>query len=297
MIKVSVPGKLMIMGEHAVVYGYPCIVSTVNKFLTVEAEKSDKDSDIFFTGQIKDDSYLKATVKLFKEKFRLNAPFKLTTRSEMTGYGFGSSSAVVVGTLKALSKLFKINISNEELFDLSYRAYRDVQKVASGFDLAACIYGNTIYFNGRTKEVKKIYDKQLPILTVFTGIKSDTRKMIGKVQDLRKKNKKRVDGIFAEIGKLVQQAKNAIGNEDWSELGNFMNINQRLLKELGVSTPTIDKIIEKLLKNGVYGAKISGAGGGDCVIVLVEPNLKTKIEDNLLKKGLRVINVKIGAAL
>lgn len=287
----------MIMGEHSVVYGYPCIVSIVNKFLTVEAEKSDKDSDIFFTGQIKDDSYLKATVKLFKEKFRLNAPFKLTTRSEMTGYGFGSSSAVVVGTLKALSKLFKINISNEELFELSYQAYRDVQKVASGFDLASIIYGNTVYFNGTTKEVKKIYDKQLPILTVFTSVKADTAKMIEKVRDFRKKNKKRVDGIFAGIGKLVQQAKNAIGNEDWPELGNLMNQNQKFLKELGVSTPTIDKIIEKLLKNGVYGAKISGAGGGDCVIALIDGETPDKISKITWPSGVEIINVKVGVTL
>ncbi len=288
---IKAPGKLMILGEHAVMYGYSCLVTTVSKYLTVEASFTESGEDEIITPHSSDQTFLKQTLAYFRQEAGRSKYFRIKTESEITGYGLGSSAATVVATMKALNYLHQIKITDQKLFAICLQIVLSVQKKASGFDVASCIYGGNIKFSGRTKKAEKISSNPLPISVVFTGVKADTKTMIDKVAEVRKQNLQKTDKIFQKIGRLVLDGQQAILEKNWQALGKLMNQNQILLKELGVSTPGIDNLAEVALKNGAYGAKLSGAGGGDCLIVISEGKEKSRIEDALKKTGGKIISL------
>ena len=156
MIKVSAPGKLVLFGEHAVVHGKPCIVTAVDQRMKVKANFNGEDELVVNAPQLgiknykrtvselgsqempKQVSFVEAVLKRFFEKYGLKKGLNITTHSQFSHtFGFGSSSAITITVIKALSLLYKIKLSDKEIFDLGYRAVLDIQGVGSGFDLAA----------------------------------------------------------------------------------------------------------------------------------------------------------------
>src|SRR3989338_1291252 len=198
-IKASAPGKLMLFDEHAVVYGYPCIVTTVSPRVYVEVEKTSGQFKID-APQVKDLSFVEETVKQFCEKYKVDSKILIKTYSDFSSkFGLGSSSAVTVATVVALSKLYEIKISKKEIFDLGYKVIYTIQKVGSGFDVATAIYGGTIYFVTGGKVIKPLLVKDLSLVIGYSGIKADTSTLV--------KNLKPDFKIFDKIGKIVEEAK------------------------------------------------------------------------------------------
>lgn len=294
-VTISAPGKLMLFGEHAVVYGYPCIVTAVNRYITIEVEKTKADYDILQTPGVSDKSFVRSAIELFRKKFKTEGSISLTSQSELGNYGLGSSAAVTVATIEALSRLYEVKLVPVELFKLCYQVILSVQGKASGFDVAAAIYGRTLYFDGQNKKSTLLYPKSLPIITIFSGKKGETVKMINKVEELRSKFPDRITGIFEKIRHLVEQARLALNESNWSSLGKLMNSNHQLLVELGVSNSSLNRLVMETNKAGAFGAKLSGAGGGDCVIVLYPQDKKEAIIEAIEKTGKEIINLKTGA--
>lgn len=292
-VTVKAPGKLMIMGEHAVVYGYPCLVTAVNKYISVKAGISNNKTDNISVGN-SDDRFVRSALSVFRNKYSVNNKVTITTFSEIGRYGLGSSAAVTVAAVKALAELFEIKIGKQDLFNLSYKALLKIQKKASGFDLAASIFGGTIFFDGKTKQIEKIAKESLPLVGAFSGVKADTVTMVNQVVKLRMENKNQVEHIFRCIADLVMKAKEAIIRQNWKYLGELFYESQKLLVRLRVSTTKIDMMIEAAMDAGAYGAKISGAGGGDCIIALVLPDKKIVVEKALIKAGAEVLDIKTG---
>ena len=117
-IRTSAPGKLMLLGEHAVVYDNPCLVTAVDKRLYVEAEIIDSNEDEIVTPQVKESRFVLESIVHFKERFSIKKSVKITTNGDFShSVGLGSSSAVTVATFKALSALFNLPLSQREIFD------------------------------------------------------------------------------------------------------------------------------------------------------------------------------------
>ena len=283
-IKASAPGKLMLFGEHAVVYNYPCIVTTVSPRIYVEAEK--KSGEIIIDiPQVKSDLFVRESIKMFQNKYKVSGGLLIKTFSDFSSrYGFGSSSAVTVATLFALSKLYQIELSKQEIFDLGYKVVLNVQGVGSGFDIAAATFGGTLYFVTGGKVIEPLSINSLPLVIGYSGMKADTTTLV--------KNLKQDFKIFDQIKKIVETAKITLINGDWKKAGELMNQNHKLLQELGVSTEKLDKMCQAAVLSGAYGAKLSGAGGGDCMITLVSPDKIKKVESAIIKAGGEIINVK-----
>jgi len=283
-VKASAPGKLMLFGEHAVVYGYSCIVTNVSSNVYVEIEES-SDLKIEAPG-VKDLSFVKETLRLFCEKYRVSDNLFIKTSSDETlKYGLGSSSAVTVALIKVLSQYYKINISKKDIFNLGYSVVRKVQGVGSGFDIASAVYGGTIYFVSGGKVIEPLSIKNLLLVIGYSGIKASTTKI---VKDLKPNFK-----IFDEIKNVVEEAKITLINSNWKRTGELMNENHKLLQELGVSTEKLDAMCLAAVTAGSYGAKLSGAGGGDCMIALVSKEKKEQVENLIVDVGGKIINVKI----
>lgn len=137
--------------------------------------------------------------------------------------------------------------------------------------------------------------KKLPLVVGYTGIKADTPIMVKKVATLRENNKRLVDSIFDQISLLTKKAKIALLNGDFKKTGELMNLNQGLLDTLGVNTPELANLIFAAREAGAYGAKLSGAGGGDCMIAFVKEEKRKAVESAIQKAGGRVIKVRPNA--
>lgn len=295
-IKVSAPGKLMLMGEHAVVYGHPCIVTAVDKRLYVEAELTDKKEDEIITPQVKESRFVLESIAYFKEKFHIKKSVRIRTQGDFShNVGLGSSSAVTVATFKALSIFFDKPLTSQELFELSYHVTLGIQGLGSGFDIAAAAFGGSLYFVTAGKIIEPLKVPSLPLIVGYSGMKADTPYYVRKVAERFKTKKTELMNLFSKISTLVNRAKEKLLSSDYLQVGKLMTENHLLLQELGVSTPQLDTMVDVAIDAGAWGAKLSGAGGGDCMIALVSEDKRKQVEDAIKKAGGEIINVKNNA--
>ena len=293
-IKVSAPGKLLLLGDHAVVYGYPCLVTAVDKRLYVEAEIIDDENDDIITPQVKESRFVLESIAYFKEQFQIKQSVRIKTKGDFSHQvGLGSSSAVTVATFKALGLLFNKQMSLDELFQMSYRVNLLIQGVGSGFDIAAATYGETLEYVVGGKVIEPLHIKSLPLVVGYSGTKADTPFYIRRVAEAFKSKKEEMEKIFKSIQILVESAKGGLVSGDFSLVGKCMNENQKLLVQLGVSTPKLDKMIISAIDAGAYGAKLSGAGGGDCMIALVDEKKRLNVEKSIEQVGGEIIHVNV----
>ena len=316
----------MLLGEHSVVYGHPCIVTAVDQrlfltitlndkrsILTIDApdvgiERYEKSLDELGKGDIpKGAKFVEIAVRNFLslQGVPLQEGFGLyiNTKSDFSSqFGFGSSSASTVCVVKALSELFDLNLSDREIFDLSYKTILDIQGTGSGFDIAAAIYGGTLYFvtGGKTISPLSISrlprsNRGLPIVVGYSGIKADTVSMINVVSEKAKNDPKAVEKIYNSMASIVARAKEALEKNEWEHVGQLMNENQQLLSDLGVSTAKLDAMITAARSAGAYGAKLSGAGGGDCMIALSAEGKEQSVKNAIENVGGEIIEVKTNA--
>ena len=240
-------------------------------------------------------SFVEHLVKRVYKKYHINKGIRISTESDFsTQFGFGSSAAVVVALAKALSEYFELKLSERAIFELSYQAVLDVQGVGSGFDVAASVYGGTLYYVTTGTVIENIYIGDLPMVVGYTGVKADTPTLIRQVAEL-KRNEGWVESVFADITKLVNRAKSLFEKNDFAQLGKLMNKNQKLLATLNVSSVELDRLIKVSMDTGAYGAKLSGAGGGDCMVTFIDKAKKKEIVEAIKRVGGTWMDVRTGA--
>jgi len=308
----------MLYGEHAVIYGYPCIVTAVDHRLTVSLKKTKDlflrinapDVDIYgYSLPIKHLNqklqkmpvgvrFAQTAVRNFIGKYGVElSGLSLTSKNQFSSkFGFGSSSAVTVATIKALAEIYSVKLEKKQLFDLAYKTVLDVAGVGSGFDLAAAIWGGTIYFANKGEVIETLTDQQIPLVVGYSGTKADTPALVRQVADFRGMHTEITDSIFKNIGILVERAKNYVSAMDLKKMGELMRVNQGLLDALGVNTARLSQMIFAAVAGGAYGAKLSGAGGGDCMIACYDGINTEPIKESMHQSTAIIIDdVRTGA--
>ncbi len=309
-ITVSAPGKLMLLGEHAVVYNRPCLVTAVDQRMRATVELLDSQDfeleapDVKVTGYKKPLSqlgvgdipkgaqFVEIAIKNISEKYPFKSGLRVTTVSEFSSqFGFGSSSASTVCAIKAVSQLLGLNLSEREIFDFSYKTVLDIQGKGSGFDVAAAVFGGTLYFVTGGKVIEPLKISSLPLIVGYSGIKADTVTLINKVKESFAGKEDSLEKIYDDISLLVEQAKDTITASDWKKFGELMNKNQEYLSELGVSIDKLDDMINGAVSAGAYGAKLSGAGGGDCMIAVAPKKKEQLVRQSIKQAGGEPIDI------
>lgn len=301
------PGSLMIMGEHAVLYGQPAIVAAINKSLIVNLEVHDSLEDYSAVSVIsdinhtieyksslndlkpsKDLEFVLAVIDYFKDELiESNNFYKFTIKSNInSNQGLGSSAAVTAAMVKVIVKFLQqkkeqAKLENDQILEIAKNIVTKVQGGGSGADLAASIFGGVIYYYAEPVKVEVIGD-YLPLYIVYSGYKLSTREVIKKIKDNISSSDNisiNYKKIFKTIGDLTHKAKSCIENQDWTSLGKLFNQHYLCQAKLELSDNVISDLIGQLQQNeNVYGAKISGSGLGDCIIGLINPDIdKSKL--------------------
>lgn len=313
MVKVSAPGKLLLFGDHAVVHGRPCIVTAVDHRISVSLEKRVDDKIVVNAPDLQIENYIVSPNSLgkphpkevmfvltsilnFFNKYKIKRGLEIKTKSEFSAkVGLGSSSAVTVSTIKGLAELFGTKMTKRELLDLSYKTVLDIQEVGSGFDVAAAIYGGTLYFVAKGKTIEPLKIEELPLVVGYTGVKADTATLVKMVGRRLKEEPKEINKIFDKSQEIVNLAKIELEKSNWKEVGELMNLNQDLLRQLGVSSNELENLVKASLSTGVYGAKLSGAGGGDSMIAITSKESRSAVKNAIEKAGGEIVKVKFQA--
>lgn len=308
-VTATLPGKLMLMGEHAAVYGFPCLAAAVDKKLTVKLNKRTDGniiirSDYFkktlqsdwqkITGKIEPaGQYLTAALRTVSALISDKTGMDMEIKSDFSGrYGLGSSAAVTAGAIAGIAALFGLNLSKEELFKLTYRSILTVAEDASGYDAAAVVFGGVIYYKKGDSKPEKI-DAYPNLLVCYSGSKADTVEMVRMVAGKMNSHRKAVLKIFEATADLVEQARQSLISQQYDIFGKLMNFSQDYLEDLGVVTSKLNELILKARKAGALGAKISGAGGGDCLIALVDDSNSPKVAQALIEAGGEMVDTAI----
>lgn len=294
------------MGEHAVVYGQPCLVTAINRRLTVSMEQRDDGKVDIEAPDASDTRFVeKAIIAGCAAWGIVHHGLSIKTQSELGMYGLGSSAAVTVATLQALATLFQKTVQKKELFRVAKQVVVDVQGMGSGFDVVASILGGTLYFADWGKTIGEIHARYresndqtisfMPLVVGYTGTKADTVSLVADVAKKKAQYPEKVDRIFQAITKLVEEAKSRMLEGDWERVGKLMDFNQEYLRDLGVSSEKLEALISAAKKAGAWGAKLSGAGDGDCMIAIGANDKKEAIQKTITEAGGEVVDITANA--
>lgn len=295
LFKASAPGSLMLLGEYAVLNNKLALVCAVDKRMTVTLSPR-SDTQVTISSKLGEYSkeisqlaieppfqFVLATLKKFQKKLPSGCDIQIN--SEFSDkIGFASSAAVTVATLVVLAKWLGLPFANQNHpDDVDFRAQhlaklklariardiiREVQGLGSGADVAACVFGGIIAYRPKPLSIEKL-PYVYPITVVYSGSKTPTVEVVTRVKKSFADTPELFKQICQAIDHCAERGRQAIYNQNWTDLGKIMNVQQGLMDALGVNTEHLNKIIHRLrAQPDIFGVKISGSGLGDCVIGL-----------------------------
>ncbi len=295
------PGKLILFGEHAVVYGQPAIAVPMQGLaVTVTAETAPSGTGlcillpdlrrilhVHLSDESPDNALTYTAGLVLKHLKRKTEPdLKLMLHSTLPiAAGFGSGAAVSVALARALSVALRRPLPNDVLNDLVFEVEKLHHGTPSGVDNTVIVYEKPVYFvKGQPLETFTI-QRPLHFLVGRLEHATPTHVTVGDVRKLHQKDSARIDLIFERIGQITRQARGAIENGYVEALGSLMNENHEHLRELTVSDESLDHLCEVAQAAGAVGAKMSGGGRGGNMIALVEAETVEAVRAALVESG------------
>ena len=269
----SAPGKIYLFGEHAVVYGEPAIACAVEIRTRVTAKESDVitiSSDLGTTGlDFEVHPYVSSAIE------KMNPPgVSIEVSSDIpVGSGLGSSAAVTVATLAAINFELELGHNDEELARMGHEIEKKVQGAASPTDTFVSTFGGVVEIPSR----KRLDMLDCGVVIGNTGkgaAPKKTAKLVKQVAMLKEEYPEMINPIIKTIGSFASRGEVLISGKDYISLGRLMNVNHGLLDALGVGTPELSALVYAARNAGAYGAKITGAGGGGCMVALTDSPLE-----------------------
>lgn len=283
-IKARAPGSIMLMGEHAVLFGESALACALDHWLEVEltplpGRQVEIDSALACYRSELDRlspepalSFVLAVIELYRP--RLQQGFRLQIRSGFSHtVGLGSSAAVTAAVTAVLAAFSVADTSAEALFDTALKAvHRAQQGRGSGTDLAASIYGGVIQYRVSPRRVERLAGRP-ELALLYSGYKMKTPEVLALVEARAASEPELYAELYRLMGRTCEAARKAVDGGDWPRLGHLMNLYQGLMDALGVNDATLSEMIWRLrAQPGIEGAKISGSGLGDCVLALGKLN-------------------------
>jgi len=313
-VTASAPAKIILFGEHFVVYGEPAVVLAIDKraYASVKMRSDSKiyinSADLEISGYFEKNGFIaerggqnaelklkpiKVAVQKVLERVRKSVGVNVEIRSSIpVAAGLGSSAAVVAAVAKASSHLLNMELSKENIFNITFESERLVHGTPSGIDPTITTYGGVLLFRKGKVFTRIDVKKDIPLIIGNTEAERSTGGLVSIVRQMQEKYPSIINPIIKAGGKIVFNAVNALENYDFTKLGELMNINHALLCAIGVSTAPLEKLVYAAREAGAYGAKLTGAGGGGCMIALSPPKRTKQVYEAIEKAGGKAFAVK-----
>ena len=302
--KASAPGKVILFGEHFVVYGVKAILCAINKRVTVTAENIEE-KIIFIKSNIGDlelepdkpiseiNSPLKPFYYLANKMIQnQNTGIKIIIESEIPlGVGLGSSSACCVAGAAAISRLYS-DTSKEEILELAIEAEKTIFQNTSGADCTVCTYGGIMEYNKENGFTKIKSEPNFHLVIANSNIEHSTELVVKEVKTFKEKNEEEFSKLCDDETNLVEDVLKLLEENNTKELGEKINQNQKYLEIIGVSNEKIKEMIQIGIKSS-FGAKITGAGGGGCIFALTDETNLDETINQFRNKNYECFSVKI----
>ncbi len=288
----TAPGKIILFGEHAVVYGYPALAvpvtkvrvrATVSARAIVSGDMGEESAGVHVIAPgigldspwsaLKPGGAVRAAVGSVFATLGMSQPPPCTIKVTSTipiASGLGSGAAVSVAIIRALAGFLGHPLPNEQVSALAYEVEKIHHGTPSGIDNTVVTYAKPVFFVKDQPIATFTIPQPFTIIIGDTGISSPTKETVGDVRQAWQANPERYQRIFAAVGSIAKSARQAIESGHPKRLGPLMDENHYFLQEMGVSSPELDRLVNAAREAGALGAKLSGGGRGGNMIALVE---------------------------
>lgn len=304
----SAPAKIILFGEHFVVHGEPAIVVAIDRRARAEAElrqdrrlrfqSANLNTSCYFEngvfkveqGDAKEAKLKFEPVKLAVEKVLAasgkSVGLDITINSAIpVGAGLGSSAAVVASVTAAVSALLGLEFSKQEIFRIAFEAEKIVHGTPSGVAPAIATFGGTLLFQVDTGFKPLEVETDIPLVIGDTGVERSTKIQVEKVRETMDSFPQIADSLRKAAREIVLRAVAALQENALETLGRLMNINHALLYGIGVSDESLEWLTNAARKAGALGAKLTGAGGGGCMVALARPERLENVSEAIMRAG------------
>jgi mevalonate kinase len=285
-------GKIILAGEHAVVYGHPALAGTIDRWTEVRLTPRPGPLSIEATGEIPVSALADPRLATAFKVVLSDTGYGVTISGSLwVGKGLGSSASLSTALISAWDTLHHLTPSFSQRQTRVMALENVFHGKASGIDPAVILRGGLQRFQrGAQPEVCSVRTTNpIRLVVIDSGTVGDTAKLVAGVRERRPS----VDPILSEIGQLVDSIQSALDRPQ--VLGPLLVQNHKLLKALGVSTPVLDQRVEAAINAGALGAKLAGAGGGGVVIALVYPDTEDAVLKQAVQAGYRAFTTNLPA--
>lgn len=315
MVKASAPGKIILFGEHAVVYGRPAIASPLPQLRATAVVAAGERPGVRLLApnlgieqaleEAGPDDPLASAVR------QVQATAGLTQLPDMTitvtsaipiASGLGSGAAITAAIVRALAQFLGLErlATDDWVCALTYEVEKIHHGTPSGIDNTVVTYERPVYFVRRRPQNQIetfTAARPLHLLVGDTGVRSSTRVVVGDVRRRWEGDRSRFEAIFDGCGRVAEAARAAIAAGDVAGVGQLMRENQALLVEMTVSSPELDRLVAAAEAAGALGAKLSGGGRGGNMLALVTEETAAAVAEVLTAAGAcRVLHSVVSGA-
>jgi mevalonate kinase len=302
----TAPGKIILFGEHAVVYGRPAIAAPLSQ-VRARAVVSDGSADgsvrlivpdlgqAIALHEADEESALAAAVRQLQRAAHIDRlpPLTITVSSQIPiASGLGSGAAITAAIIRALAQHLGLAefVENSAVSDLTYEVEKIYHGTPSGIDNTVVAFEQPVYFQRRQPRNRIepfAVTRPLRLIVADTGVSSSTRQVVADVRRQWQANRQQFDVLFDRCGAITEQARHALQLGDLVRLGHLMTQNQALLQTMTVSSPELERLIATAVAAGAWGAKLSGAGRGGNMIAITPEWHEETVRQALLAAGAR----------
>ncbi|MEM2869632.1 MAG: mevalonate kinase [Thermoplasmata archaeon] len=317
-------GKVILFGEHFVVYGLPAIASAISDTTVAEATLArgaggleagpetfvlEGDGWTLYDNRPETPGYKKEkaaeqrrAVELILSHLGIDTrknPVNLALGGALkAASGVGASAAACAAIARALSSLFDLGLTDEEINRAAHEGEKGFHGTPSGIDDTAATYGGLFLFKKEqpTNHIEMIrLRRPLEIVLGNTGITSSTKAVVEEVRRRREAAPEKFSRIFSEAEALALEAKEALERGDVGRVGTLMTRNHELLRELGVSCEELERLVELAIRAGAPGAKLTGTGRGGLMVALTPGvDLQERVARAIENAGFTALRTRIG---